>query len=63
MTMIGLKNKWREMLSTVREINRKYARPALATGRGVKASLLMLRLYLLALVGLLVFKFFLSLKH
>ena len=63
MTLLSLKSKITEMVSTVREINRRYSQPALATGKGVKFALLILRFYLLLLVGLLIFKFFLSLKH
>jgi hypothetical protein len=51
-----------DLATTIREINRKYATPALKTGKGVQVSLVLLRVYLIVLVGLLFVKFFLSLK-
>jgi hypothetical protein len=41
----------------VRAINRRYAHPRLAISRPVRICLLILRLYLLLLVGLLAYKF------
>jgi len=41
----------------VREVNRKYAKPNIQMTRGVKAALLMLRIYLLVLIGVLILKF------
>ncbi len=41
----------------VREINHKYAHPRIQMSGGVKLSLLFLRIYLLFLVVLLVYKF------
>jgi hypothetical protein len=41
----------------IREINRKYAKPRIKMTKAVKFALLMLRLYLLFLVGLLFYKF------
>jgi hypothetical protein len=55
-------NYIRQFISTIREINRKYANPTLKTGKGVKFALLVLRLYLILLVGLLFFKFFTALN-
>ncbi|HUI70625.1 MAG TPA: hypothetical protein VL354_08865 [Spirochaetia bacterium] len=43
--------------SRIREINRKYAGRRLRMTPAVKAALLLLRIYLLALVGILVVKF------
>lgn len=43
--------------SKIREINRKYAKPNVEMSRWVKATLLILRLYLIFLVGLLLYKF------
>jgi hypothetical protein len=43
--------------SKIREINRKYAKPNVEMSRWVKLSLLLLRLYLIFLVGLLLYKF------
>jgi len=43
--------------SKIREINRKYAKPNVEMSRWVKTTLLILRLYLIFLVGLLLYKF------
>jgi hypothetical protein len=59
---MNIRDMFTDLVSTVRQINRKYAHPALKTGRGVQISLLILRVYLIVLVGLLFVKFFLSLK-
>ena len=44
-------------VSQISAINKKYATPHIKTTPAVRAALLFLRLYLLALVGLLVYKF------
>jgi hypothetical protein len=44
-------------IDTVKSINRKYARPQIKMTRLVKFSLLLLRLYLIFLVGILIYKF------
>ncbi len=44
-------------LARVREINRKYAKPNVEMSGWVKGSLLLLRLYLIFLVCLLLYKF------
>ena len=44
-------------LDKVRAINRRYARPRLTISPAVRVCLLILRLYLLFLVGLLVYRF------
>ena len=41
----------------VREINKKYAKPNVEMSAWVKGALLFLRLYLILLVGLLLYKF------
>ncbi len=41
----------------IQEINRKYAKPSVEMSGWVRFSLLMLRLYLVFLVGLLIYKF------
>jgi hypothetical protein len=41
----------------VREINKRYETPSIEMSRGVKFALLSLRVYLITLVGLLVYKF------
>jgi hypothetical protein len=43
--------------SRIAEINRKYASPSIKMTKSVRITLLFLRLYLLTLVGLLVYKF------
>ncbi len=48
---------YRSLRSQIREINAKYAVPAIHVTPLVKASLLLLRLYLFVLVGLLIYKF------
>ena len=47
--------------SRIREINRKYSGHHITMTPAVKAALFMLRIYLLALVGILVVKFFMIL--
>ncbi len=46
------------MFSKIREINEKYRVPHVKMTRGVKFALLMLRIYLLVLIGILFVKFF-----
>ena len=48
--------------STVKSINQKFAEPQIKMTPFVKFSLLSLRLYLLLLVGILVFKFITMLR-
>jgi hypothetical protein len=43
--------------SRIAEINRRYATPSIKMTKAVRISLLCLRFYLLALVGLLIYKF------
>jgi len=45
------------IIQGVREVNRKYATPSIRMTKGIKLALFTLRIYLLLLVGLLVFKF------
>ena len=53
---------FKNTLSTVRSINRKYAQPQIKMTPMVKFSLLSLRLYLIFLVGILVYKFITMLR-
>jgi hypothetical protein len=46
-----------DRFAKIAEINRKYRKPRITTTWLVKSALLLLRVYLLALVGLLVYKF------
>lgn len=41
----------------IREINERYKTPGIEMSRGVEFSLLVLRLYLIALIGLSLYKF------
>jgi hypothetical protein len=50
------------LVSGVRAINRKYAIPQIQMTPFVKACLLTLRVYLLVLVGLLLYKFIITLQ-
>jgi hypothetical protein len=43
--------------SRIAEINRKYANPSIKITKAVRISLLCLRLYLIVIVGLLIYKF------
>lgn len=43
------------VVGMIREINRRYAKPKIQLGKGTKVVLMILRVYLLALVGLLLF--------
>ncbi len=45
----------------IREINHRYSTPSIEMSRGVKVSLMALRVYLLVLVGLILYKFVLIL--
>ncbi len=44
-------------IGKIREINRKYEKPKITMSRGVALALLGLRIYLILLVALLVYKF------
>ncbi len=49
-------------MATVREINRKYRQPRLTITPAVRFALLILRIYLLALVLLIIYKFITLIK-
>jgi hypothetical protein len=53
---------FKNTVSTVRSINQKYSKPQIKMTRMVKLSLLSLRLYLIFLVGILVYKFITMLR-
>jgi hypothetical protein len=53
---------FKNTLNTVKAINQKYARPQIRMTPWVKFSLLSLRLYLLFLVGILVYRFITMLR-
>jgi hypothetical protein len=48
---------FRNLTNSVNEINRKYAKPRIKLTKSVKIALFLLRMYLLLLVGLLIYKF------
>jgi hypothetical protein len=50
-------NSFRDFLEAIREINRKYKTPRIKMTRMVSVSLLMLRIYLIGMLLLLVYKF------
>jgi hypothetical protein len=52
----------RRPLEKVREINRRYSTPRIHMSRTVKISLIVLRVYLIAMVLILVYKFVTLLK-
>jgi hypothetical protein len=45
------------LIAKIREINSRYHEPRIGMSRAVRLSLMALRLYLFALVGLMVYKF------
>ena len=47
----------RRLISRIREINSRYGAPRIQMSSAVRLSLMALRLYLFALVGLMVYKF------
>jgi len=53
---------FKDTITQVREINKKYATPHIKTSRLVKFSLIMLRVYLIFLVGMLFYKFYITVK-
>jgi hypothetical protein len=57
--MIGFIKNW---FDKIQDINRKYATPRIKMTRGVKIALFLLRLYLIILVLILVYKFLVTSK-
>ena len=50
------------LVRKIREINHRYSKPHIEMSRGVKISLMALRIYLFVLVGLILYKFVLMLN-
>jgi len=50
-------NTLRRLQATIAEINRRYQTPRISMSPAVRLSLMALRVYLLLLVGLMVFRF------
>jgi hypothetical protein len=55
--VIGIRKAYREMIGQIREINRRYATPHIKPTRLVTVCLVVLRCYLILLVGILIYKF------
>jgi len=55
-------NMIKRLFLKIGEINRRYREPRIKMSLGVRASLLILRIYLLFLVGIMFYKFVLLLK-
>jgi len=58
----GLKGFIRDTVDRVHEINQKYSKPRVKMNKWIGISLLFLRLYLLCLVLMLVYKFYTIVK-
>jgi hypothetical protein len=58
--LIGI---FQSLIAQVREINKRYSKPSIQITPFVRISLLFLRFYLFLLVGLLVYKFIISIKQ
>ncbi len=50
------------LVRKIREINQRYSKPHIEMSRGVRISLMALRIYLFLLVGLIIYKFVLILN-
>jgi len=57
-----IKSLFASSYAKIREINKKYEKPGIEMSRGVKVSLLLLRLYLFTLISLSLYKFITLLK-
>ena len=57
-----MKSSIERVIGKIREINLRYSKPHIEMSRGVRISLMALRLYLLLLVSLIVYKFVLILS-
>jgi hypothetical protein len=55
-------NTFKNFVLKIREINERYSKPHIEMSLGVKISLIALRIYLLLLVSLMVYKFITLLK-
>jgi len=59
----ALGHVFRSPFYTIGEINRKYSKPRIHQSRMVRVSLLLLRIYLLLMVGILFYKFITLVHH
>ena len=55
--MEGILDSFRDFIQAIRDINEKYKTPRIKTTRLVSFSLLLLRIYLIGMLLLLVYKF------
>ena len=55
--MEGILDSFRDFIQAIRDINEKYRTPRIKTTRLVSFSLLLLRIYLIGMLLLLVYKF------
>ena len=55
--MEGILDGFRDLIQAIRDINEKYKTPRIKTTRLVSLSLLLLRIYLIGMLLLLVYKF------
>jgi hypothetical protein len=55
--VVGIRKVFRDMVGSIRAVNRRYATPHVKTTRLVRVCLVVLRCYLILLVGILVYKF------
>lgn len=55
-------DSFKQFRQKIREINQRYSEPHIEMSRAVKMALIALRVYLLLLVGLMVYKFILMLS-
>lgn len=56
-------SKFRNLFAKISAINVRYREPRIEMSGAVRLSLLVLRVYLLALVGLMIYKFILIVAH
>jgi hypothetical protein len=61
LTVLPVTRAARNFIFQIQEINKRYSEPHIKTTPMVKFALVMLRLYLVLLVGILFFKFFTTL--
>jgi hypothetical protein len=58
-----VKEFFKGRFTKIKEINRRYAKPRVKMTKGVKIALLLLRLYLILLVGILILKFIVMVRQ
>jgi hypothetical protein len=58
-----VKEFFKGRFTKIKEINRRYAKPRVKMTKGVRIALLLLRFYLIVLVGILIIKFISMVKQ